>query len=113
MATATESVIHRISATLVGRREKILDRPDTYNNVQNGGVDHVELVDNAAMPNNLTYQVDGASPNPKMHEVLAPEGEVVDLNKPIDLSTLPTWREQLTFRALFLGTILGGVFCIM
>lgn len=113
MATATESVIHRISATLVGHREKILDREDTYNNVQNGGVDHVELVDNAARPNNLTYQVDGASPNPKMHEVLANDGEACDINKPIDLSTLPTWREQLTFRALFLGTILGGVFCIM
>ena len=76
-------------------------------------VDHVELVDNAARPNNLTYEVDGASPNPKMHEVLAPEGEAYDINQPIDLSTLPTWREQLTFRALFLGIILGGVFCIM
>lgn len=76
-------------------------------------VDHVELVDSAALPNPHTYEVDGASPNPKMQEVLAADGEVVDVNKPIDLSILPSWREQLTFRALFLGCILGGVFCIM
>ena len=61
----------------------------------------------------MTATVDGAAPNPKLHEVDVPAGEVVDMNKDIDLSKLPTWRQQLTFRALFLGSALGGVFCIM
>jgi hypothetical protein len=94
-------------------REKILERDTTYNNTVNGGVDHVELVDNAALPNAYTATIDGASPDPKLHQVDVPAGESVEINKPIDLNALPTWRQQLTFRALFMGAILGGVFCIM
>lgn len=94
-------------------REKVLERESTYNNTNNGGVEAVELVDNAAIPNEMTAAVDGAAPNPKLHEVDVPAGEVVDINKPIDLSKVPSWREQLTFRALLLGSALGGVFCIM
>ena len=94
-------------------REKILERNSTYNNTHTGGTEAVEVVDNAAVPNEITATVDGAAPNPKLQEVDAPDGEVVDTNKPIDLTTIPTWREQLTFRALFLGAALGGVFCIM
>ena len=94
-------------------REKILERRTTFDNTQNGGVDHVELVDNAAIPSPETAAVDSASPNPKLQEVDVPAGEAVDINKPIDLDAIPKWREQLTFRALFLGACLGGVFCIM
>ena len=94
-------------------REKILERNSTYNNTHNGGTEAVELVDNAAIPNETTAAIDGAAPNPKLQEVDVPAGEVIDVNKPIDLTTIPTWREQLTFRALFLGAALGGVFCIM
>ena len=51
----------------------------------------VELVVNAAIPNEMTAAVDGAAPkfDPKqlLHEVDVPAGEVVDSNKPIDLST--------------------------
>ena len=94
-------------------REKILERTSTYDNTQNGGVDHVELVDSAAIPNPQTAAIDGASPNPKLQEVDVPAGEVVDTAKAIDLNALPTWKEQLTFRALFMGAFLGGVFCIM
>ncbi len=43
-------------------REKILERDTTYNNTVNGGVDHVELVDNAALPNAYTATIDGARP---------------------------------------------------
>lgn len=94
-------------------REKILERDSTYNNTHNGGTEAVELVGNAAIPNETTAAVDGAAPNPKLHEVDVPAGEAVDINKPIDLSRIPSWREQLTCRALFMGAALGGVFCIM
>lgn len=97
---------------MVGKREKILERT-SMGMPDNDLADAAIAKDNAAIPNAETAAVDGASPNPKLQEVDVPAGEAVDVNKPIDLSALPTWKDQLTFRALFLGACLGGVFCIM
>lgn len=89
-------------------REKILERNSTYNNTHNGGTEAVELVDNAAIPNETTAAIDGAAPNPKLQEVDVPAGEVIDVNKPIDYHSYVAGAADIS--CAFLGCCSGRSF---